>query len=78
MQRVEPTANAPRFPVTERIWFYRPEWYWYGWKTLIPIWRGHDDQARWTVVLGWTITGQIVIAVKDCGSVSCMIDAADG
>lgn len=52
-----------------RFWFYRPQWYWFGWRTLIPVLRGHDEFHRWTVILGWTITGRIIIAgrVHDCG-----------
>ena len=57
-----------------RIWFYRPQWYWHGWKTLLPIYRGHDEYARWTLVLGWTITGRIVIALGYCGHKECIFD----
>lgn len=46
-----------------RVWFYRPEWYWFGWRTLIPFWLGGDEFNRRTVVFGWSITGQIVIAL---------------
>jgi hypothetical protein len=51
-----------RYP-PRRFWFYRPELYWYGWRTLWPIDHGGDEWGRWTLVLGWSITGQIVIAL---------------
>lgn len=58
----------------KRAWFYRPQWYWHGWKTLLPIYRGHDEYARWTVVLGWTVTGRVVVALWDCGDPECHKD----
>ena len=57
-----------------RIWFYRPSWFWFGWATLLPIYRGHDEWARWTLVLGWTITGRVVIALNRCGHAECEYD----
>ncbi len=60
-----------------RVWFYRPSWYWHGWSTLLPIYRGHDEFARWTVVLGWTITGRVVIALRRCGDAECEADRRD-
>lgn len=47
-----------------RVWFYRPQWHWYGWRTLIPFYRGGDEHDRWTVMLGWTLTGRVVIALS--------------
>jgi hypothetical protein len=52
--------------VKSRIWAYRPELYWFGWRTLLPLRTGADEYLRHTVVLGWTITGRIVIAYRDC------------
>lgn len=42
-------------------WFYKPQWYWYGWKTLLPISLGNDEWCRYDLVLGTTITGRIII-----------------
>lgn len=47
-----------------RVWFYQPAWYWFGWGTLSPVLFGHDEYARRTVVVGWTFTGRIVIALN--------------
>lgn len=44
-----------------RIWLYPPEWHWYGWRTFLPYFFGTDEYRRRTVMLGWTITGRIVI-----------------
>jgi hypothetical protein len=46
-----------------RVWLYHPEWYWHGWSTLWPVRYGSDEWGRWTVMLGWTITGRVVIAL---------------
>ena len=54
-----------------RIWAYPPQWYWYGWHTLFPIDRGHDDFSRETLTIGWTITGRIVIPLHYCGEAEC-------
>jgi hypothetical protein len=64
-------------PLRSRIWFYRPELYWYGWKTLRPFWFG-DDEYHWkTVVLGWNLFGQVVFAMrpfrpKECEVADCI------
>lgn len=58
-----------------RIWFYRPSLYWHGLSTLSPVYRGHDEHARWTLMLGWTVTGRIVIALWGCGNPECIADA---
>ena len=58
------------------IWFWKPQWYWHGWRTLIPVYYGHDQYARWTVMLGWTITGRAIIALWGCGDPECEADAA--
>lgn len=57
-----------------RVWFWPPQWYWYGLRTLIPVGFGHDEYARKTIVLGWTITGRAIIALWDCGDVECHDD----
>lgn len=45
------------------VWCWRPQWYWYGWPTLFPIYFGWDEYDRRTIMLGWTITGRIIVAV---------------
>jgi hypothetical protein len=58
-----------------RIWLYKPQWYWHGWKTLIPLMIGHDEYARRTIMLGWTVTGRVVVPLGDCGDPECRRDA---
>ena len=50
-----------------RIWFYKPSWYWYGWRTLLPVYFGGDEYNRRTVALGWTITGRMIVALGAIG-----------
>ena len=59
----------------ERIWFYKPQMYWHGLSTLLPVTTGHDDYARYTLMIGWTITGRIIIALGDCGDEECHTEA---
>ena len=47
-----------------RVWFIRPQWHWFGWGTLSPFQRGCDEYIRATIVLGWTVTGRIVIVTE--------------
>lgn len=51
-----------------RFWFYRPQWYWWGWS---PVYRGHDEYSRNTLMLGWPVTGRIIIALGYCGDEDC-------
>lgn len=53
-------------PWRARIWFWKPQWHWHGWKTLIPFFRGGDEYDWHTVCLGWTITGRVIIATRHC------------
>lgn len=53
-------------PWRSRVWFYKPELYWYGWKTLRPVWYGGDEFNWHTVVIGWNLFGQAVIATEPC------------
>lgn len=53
------------------VWFWRPQWHWFGWMTLLPVQPGHDEYGRWTLVLGWTITGRVIIALWKCRSRVC-------
>ena len=55
------TTKPTRWP-----WFYPPTLYWYGWRTLRLFWLGDDEWCRRTLVLGWNITGQIVIPLREC------------
>jgi hypothetical protein len=60
-----------------RVWLWKPQWYWHGWSTLNPVFIGHDEYARRTLMLGWTITGRIIIALWHCGSEECYRDAIE-
>src|SRR5690349_6592163 len=54
-----------------RVWYYRPG----SWSGLWPVFIGHDEWARRTLVLGlgW-LTGVVVIAYRDCGDPECEAD----
>lgn len=54
-----------------RVWFYKPSFYWFGWSTLVPVSFGHDEYSRNTMMLGWTVTGRIVVALGYCGDAEC-------
>lgn len=57
-----------------RIWFYKPSLWWHGWRTLLPLAFGGmcgDEYGRRTLVIGWTITGRIIIAVRTCYCGEC-------
>lgn len=58
------------------MWFWKPQWHWFGWKTLVPFAYGHDEYARRTLLFGWTITGRAIFAVWGCGDPECESDAA--
>ena len=62
--------------LVDRVWFWKPQWHWFGWKTLVPFSYGHDEYARRVLVLGWTATGRVLIAVWGCGDPECESDAA--
>lgn len=51
-----------------RIWFYWPSWWWHGWSTLLPIQFGGDEYGRRTLMLGWTITGRVIVAISRVGA----------
>lgn len=57
------------------IWFWKPQWHWFGWSTLSPFLIGHDQYARRTLVVGWTVTGRAIIPLWFCGSGDCLRDA---
>jgi hypothetical protein len=59
-------GGGVRRPLRERVWFWRPEWYWFGWQTLLPFYKGGDEWDWHTIVLGWTITGRVIIATRRC------------
>jgi hypothetical protein len=50
--------------VAPRVWLYAPQFYWFGWKTLLPWYLGGDEYDRRTLALGWTVTGRVVIALS--------------
>lgn len=60
----------------DRVWFWKPCWYWFGWRTLVPFFYGHDEYARRTLLLGWTVTGRVIFALWGCGDPECEADAA--
>lgn len=60
---IEPDITERHWWRKPRIWFYRPQLHWFGWKTLSPIVLGGDEWDRWTIMLGWTVTGRVVIAL---------------
>lgn len=76
--RDKPTAELRALQKAEsKVWFWRPSWYWFGWGTLVPIYVGHDDFARRTLLLGWSVTGRVIIALWPCGEKDCYDDTLD-
>lgn len=61
-------------PGLRRVWAWGPQWHWFGWSTLLPIhvggWYG-DEYGRRTLVLGWTITGRVIIVWGTCYCDEC-------
>jgi len=51
--------------MTNNVWLWPPQWHWFGLQTLVPFAFGHDEHGRKTLVIGWTITGRIIIAFKE-------------
>lgn len=51
----------------KRVWFWRPQWYWHGWRTLLPWYVGGDEYGRRTLLLGWTVTGGAIVAISRPG-----------
>lgn len=49
------------------VWWYSPEWAWFGWRGLWPIALGGDEYGRRTLVLGWLVTGRVVVAISRSG-----------
>ena len=60
--RVKPQGR----PWSARIWLTRPQWYWFGWQTLVPFYGGSDEYDWHTVTLGWTVTGRVTFATRPC------------
>lgn len=56
-------------------WFWKPQWHWFGWATLLPFKIGHDEYARRTLILGWAITGRMILPLWDCGDATCHLEA---
>lgn len=54
------------------IYFWKPQWYWFGWRTLVPFFMGEDPDGRRTLVLGWTVTGRMLIRLWMCKDPVCM------
>jgi hypothetical protein len=69
---------SERRPWRSRVWAYGPQWHWFGWRTLSPIHRGGDEYDWHTIVLGWTVTGRLIIATRHCpGTGRCAELAAE-
>lgn len=66
-------AEAPK----RRIWLYKPELFWDGWRTLIPFGFSHDEYSRETLILGWVITGRAIIALRYCGDAECYAQSVE-
>ncbi len=60
-----------RRPLRTRVWFWKPQWYWHGWKTLSPVMFGDDQWHYKTLVLGWTVTGRVIIALYEFRDGKC-------
>lgn len=54
-----------------RVWFYRPQIWWPRWS---PVWISHDEFARNVLVIGWTFTGRVIIALGYCGDPECITE----
>lgn len=57
---------TPWWDKPARVWFYRPSVWWFGWRTLLPYRLGCDEHNRRVLSIGWAITGQLNIALRDC------------
>ena len=62
--------RCPSGKKAPRVWFNRPQIWWPRWT---PIWRSHDEYGRHTLVIGWTFTGQIIIAACECRDPECKL-----
>lgn len=49
--------------IRSRIWGYKPQWYF---QRFSPTWLSSDEYGRRTFVIGWCVTGQLVIAFCTC------------
>lgn len=58
--------TSKKRPLRQRVWFWKPQWHWFGWGTLSPVHRSADEWDWHTIVFGWTITGRIIIAIRRC------------
>lgn len=58
-------------------WVWKPQWHWFGWKTFLPFSVGHDEYARRTLVVGWTITGRVIFPLWYCGSGECLNESLE-
>lgn len=64
-------CDSPKHRKIGRVWVWGPDWYWHGWRTLLPVWSAGDEYGRRTLVLGWTLTGRMIIALWICGCIEC-------
>lgn len=61
--QAEYDAYRVKRPLRSRIWFRRPTWYFSTWR---PMWTGGDEYDWHTLVIGWNVTGQIIMATRRC------------
>ena len=54
------------------IYFWKPQWHWHGWRTLIPFFMGEDEDGKRTAVFGWTITGRMIVRLWTCNDPECV------
>jgi hypothetical protein len=64
-------CDSPKHRKIGRVWAWAPDWYWHGWRTLLPMWRAADEFGRRTLVVGWTFTGRVIFALWVCGCIEC-------
>lgn len=57
-------SNKIKLQGRDKVWFYRPAWYWHGLSTLVPVYIGNSEDYCATLMIGWTVTGRVIIGLK--------------
>jgi hypothetical protein len=73
----EPDEDPYEGYTAPRVYFWKPERHWYGWRTLWPVWTGEDPDGVRTLLLGWTVTGRAVVRLWECKDPEC-VDERNG